>query len=412
MGYIQDTGKETQVFIEEEKLMAMAATKWKGGQQVHHIIRNCAWALMCKHAHDHLERRYGMYEIKLMEGGVLVTFTNLPGKNFDEAVKKYSEAHRTYYDFVETLATNGSVLEAVGVDPDQDILPIDELDALGAVDLTSWTNCAPDWFPELPEADAMRARRSVFKWYAVMSVWPDAPLVQIEDGPSFDSAVGAERLLPLEEQLLEHPSSLLSRPYKAYVIGDLWQGDLSGLTVEDATETESFVLDCSRGIVYFDTPVMKVDTAEVPSQAEISLVCTFRIRNEDNNEYHRYRYSVDTGTNADADAGEDVVIVPDKYLWYRYDIDTEEWEDNLSDIKEQAEQMAECYLQSFANIPQGEQEWVGLIPFPVQGNIHMMRWLVAANRCLTYGYKNVESALIAPVHHERRMREIAQGVLV
>ena len=156
---------------------------------------------------------------------------------------------------------------------------------------------------------------------------------------------------------------------------------------------------------------MRCDAATVPSQAEISLVCAFRVRNETTNEFHRYSYAKFTDTNADPGAGDAVVFVPGVYLTCRYDIESESWHDNRANLDSYADMVANSFLKSFANIPQAEQEWVGLVPLPVQGNIHMMQWVVSSNRCMTYGYKNMESALVAPVHHERRMREIAQGVL-
>lgn len=319
-------------------------------------------------------------------------------------------------EFQDTRIQAPLKLEAVGLDTDRDIIPINDLE-YNPSDVAMWANCAPDWFPEVAdEADAQLARRSVYKWYVATGLDEGITTLTIAEGPTLDDSVEAERLFPLEEQLLEHPAEDVSRPSKAYIYGDMWQGDLAGVTAEDATETESFVLDGPRGMVYFDTCVMKVEFDDSPMEPDIAIVCAFRIREDNTHEFHRYRYSVDTGLGVDESSGEAVVVVPDRYLWYQYDMESEEWTDNLSVIKEHAEKLAACYIKSFTNVPQAAQEWVGLVPFPVQGNIHMMRWVstttgLPADGCTTFGYKNVESALIAPVHHERRMREIARGLL-
>lgn len=328
--------------------------------------------------------------------------------------------------FAETKLQAPLLLEPVGIQVGDDgtfgdILPLEELDYEPAA---GWEYGAGDWYPDLAGATRiatlrwMLARRAALKWWKIYS-YQRAGVV-VGDTPNQVSLV--QELItpahngPFEETLITSYADhewAQSGPHKAYLYApSLWLGDLAGEETLYARDTDHFHFDGERGLVCCDTQMVSMAGDAYP---DLEVVCVFHIRaDEDGGPLHCHRFSIQTGVNNHPDAAEleAVIQVPDRRLLYVYDVNTETWTDNKNEINIYAQDLASSYLRTFYAIPQAEQEWVGLVPYPVAGNVHMMRWLLAADRCRTYGYKNLESSLIGPVHHERRLRQIAEGLLV
>ena len=78
--------------------------------------------------------------------------------------------------------------------------------------------------------------------------------------------------------------------------------------------------------------------------------------------------------------------------------------DNRNDVNDQARMLAESNAKIYTALPTMSMQWNGLYPIDLDGNVHMLRWLVGGKAATTWGGKNLEYHYQTMSRSEKRLR--------
>ena len=248
----------------------------------------------------------------------------------------------------------------------------------------------------MPSKSYNRATESVYRWYRIK---------QLETGlflPDGNRLLDIEDVLPLgttlvasgEGSVTSYNSGLIcdERPY---VYGS-WFDPFTAQSLTHTRDTD-FDLDTENGIVKFRDYRFNVNSSGYFIPASLSLMATFEALTSNlriARDWVSVPYDTQNGT-------ENAVYFRDDI----YSVYGRHWNTSAR-VREELMRAAQARSNNRIALYQGTQEWTGIQVFPVQGNIHQMRWLVGPRIARTWGGKNVENPVHGPTWKERRVQEI------
>jgi hypothetical protein len=297
-------------------------------------------------------------------------------------------------------------LEAVGVDTDGSIKPIDELTYKPD---SGWEFEIPGTFSGVATGEERQlACDTVYRWYRVKEFSdksldlpvPEYTITTIND------------ILPLLPDLADVSDDTAETPF---VEGFFFNSDLKGINEEDsefARFDDEFELDTERGIVKFPYPMFWVypDEAEDAGHqgpADLYLTAAFHARKDPiSSRWHDdYKHEIDS--QAEGRYGDAHVEHLDVFrcLIQRFnDLTKSDLIDSKEDTDAQARALAEAHALIYSAIPTMSMQWNGIYPIDLDGNVHMLRWMVGGKEGTTWGGKNLEYHYQTMSRSERRLR--------
>ena len=303
--------------------------------------------------------------------------------------------------FAPTVYEKLVELEAVGLDTDGTIRPIDSL----SYKLTGgWSTWQPGYQALGAGTEGSLANLTVYRWYrpklGIGFTLPDGSTTQSLD-----------YILPLNDTraVTAYYSSneKLPKSSPALVIGVWFDGSLKGENTSTSTSsmrpvTVPFQVDGETGIVKFERPVFQTDTSLNQSSPSLYMLCQFTARSTAEG-MGRIAYSKEVSTGLPGALSGYVVPLSESSMsrkvvqGYSTVFQPTTVADNKATLDTHADALAAEYARNFKHYPMATQEWVGIIPYPLAGNLLQMRWVVGSGYAKTYGYKNTDS-VFAPSH--------------
>lgn len=294
-------------------------------------------------------------------------------------------------------------LEAVGLERDGSIVPIADLSYCPA---NGWALQVSGIFDDVvDDTDRELARKTVYRWYRVK---------QFADGtlklPEQEKPLSAiDNILPLLEGLIVKTSD--NKPQRPILEGYFFNGDMKGINEQSDAQLcrwdDDLVIDYEKGIVQLPYGVYWVSDEGHQTPAMLFLTAAFnaRINPTDGWIHHEEKYTMPTSPAAEGITVQ--VEQPDvfRFLVQEYDgTDATSVATNKDLLATQGQFLAKSYARHFEAIPQLSVQWNGIHPYPITGNIHMIRWHVGGGPPTTWGGKNVEYRYMSPSYSERKLR--------
>lgn len=296
-------------------------------------------------------------------------------------------------------------LEAVGVDRDGSIRPIDELTYKPDA---GWKYEIPGVFANVPDGEERQlARDTVYRWYRIQA-FADGT----KELPDSDYTIeNITDILPLLPQLADVSDDTADTPF---LDGYFFNSDLKGIneeTGEFSRFDEEFELDTERGIVKLPYAVFKViaagDAVGHQDPAELYLTAAFYARKNPVSALWFYEYSHEINKRSTNGYGTAQVEQLDMFrcLIQEYIEKTRTTlRDNKTNVEEQARMLAESHAKIYTALPTMSMQWNGLYKIDIDGNVPMLRWLVGGKAATTWGGKNLEYHYQTMSRSEKRLR--------
>lgn len=317
-------------------------------------------------------------------------------------------------------------LEAVGLDADgASILPIDRLPYRPS---GGWSLQIPGRFEDITDlTDRELATETVYRWYRIKEFAGLGKKLTLPDGTSLSHI---SNILPLHDTLVRAPRDKVWQLGRAgarpYVEGRFFNGDMTGLNEASSIELgtppdaewgfwdDESEIDYAQGIVKFPYPVVKLLSGGHQDPAELYLTCAFnaRIRPTATWTHRKFLWNMPTVPTTGVWAAQ--VDDPDVfgYAIQNYKEDKPSGTvNNFALVDAQGAALAGSHACHFTNIPKMSMQWNGIIPYPVTGNVHVMRWKLGGGEPTTWGGKNIEYRYLAPSYQERKIRHEASRML-
>jgi hypothetical protein len=333
----------------------------------------------------------------------------IPQNNFLPATSPWASRA----DYGPTRFQSKILLEAVGLDNTGEVVALDDLSYKPS---GGWRLQVPGVYNDVTDDDDRAlARESVYKWYRVKTQ-KDGSLT-LPGG--IETISDITDILPLFDDLIippkyigTEPSSITNfPPDKAYIEGYFFDGDLKGIN-ENSGELsrwdDAFFLDRERGIVKFDEYMYQVATDGHADEAELYLECSYCARANVYSSPWHYHYDVPTGTGHTEYSGVAITPRKDLFKWVVQSYSGSGYAgvySNVPTLDTLGQSVADSFANTFRGVPQHDQQWVGIVPYSVNGNVHQMRWVVGGGPAMTYGSMNSEVPHFGPTNRERRIRE-------
>lgn len=284
----------------------------------------------------------------------------------------------------ETLCQTRLPLQAVGLDFDGSIRPINDLSYTPS---HGWSQEYAACFanlgsPDSPlESAASRGNRalaeqSVFRWYAVAG--DAAGRITL---PEFGSLESVDQILPLRSHRLEfgEDQNGKRRELPATVQGVYHAGgeDL-GNTPPYTLYTDEFTIDEAAGIVKFFHPVFKLSSAGLTLPAELTLTTSFPVRSSITHEYHHEVH--EERLSGGSDNVDSLVISRDdlrRRIIRKYHVSGDiTIDDNLPAFQRAARAHAKLARREFEQSASREIRYAGLVPVQADGVFEKITWSV------------------------------------
>jgi len=310
-------------------------------------------------------------------------------------------------------------LEAVGIETDGSLMPIDELSYRPSQGWGTLAVDADDW-QEIADEKARRlARRSVYRYYGI-SGHRDGTLQLPGTTEPLESLA---QILPLENERIEATEDSLDgrqRSLKPRVLGEWYRFELDGANIVSKPGEEyarPFTLDRGRGLVMFDRPVVLERTASDATSsgqstsevrwkpARIFLETAFGVRDRASGAWRRYTRERRLGGQSFGTAPQ---IVRQDALVYTH---IARYRDgrfsgvttNDEPLAEFAEACLDAVAGQYEATSAREVRYAGLVAISPDGAIQQVTWEVAQGRgATTRASLNSEHHLALPEYHERR----------
>lgn len=331
------------------------------------------------------------------------------GLEFEPYIDTYPADHpaEVHAVFAPTRFQMKVQLEAVGLDTDGAVKPIDELSY--AVD---WESEIPGVWGSVPDGEERQlARDTVYRWFRVKEF----------AGGGLDLPVDEYTISEIDDILPILPGLVTASennyPTRPFVDGYFFNSDLKGINEEEdafARWDDAFVLDYEHGIVKFPYPVYKVTSAGARTIPELYLNCAFEARSDPMGGKWGYEYAYAIGQQLSVGAGYVQVDQADAFQYVVQNYADEEPTDiteNTTVVEEQGGFLARSFALHYEAVPQMSMQWNGIIPYPVCGNVHTMRWQVGGGPAMTWGGKNLDYRHMAPSYPERKLRHETRRAL-
>lgn len=175
-----------------------------------------------------------------------------------------------------TVVQSKLELEAVGLNSDGKIVPIDELTYIPG---GGWEEEWPTVFDGVADADKHLAFDTVWRWYRPKSGW-DGDGVTVNDASQIE-------LLTHAAECFEDSNGVL-RPIAPRVQGVFWPNcDRAQNTAADTIYTGKFKVRPELGLVEFDYPIISWDD-DLVSPADIDIIAAYNVRKPDSDGYAVY----------------------------------------------------------------------------------------------------------------------------
>lgn len=310
---------------------------------------------------------------------------------------------KVYATYAPTRFQMKIKLEAVGLDRDGSVKPINSL----SYSPGNWSLQVPGIYNDVAsEDDRELARETVYRWYRIKE-FAGAGIKL----PKREYGISSINDIVLLNEVVKKTSN--EYPRRPYLEGRFFNSDLTGLNEQEGEFSywdDEFELDLEQGIVKFPYPVFKVSDVGHHDPAELYLTCAFNARKNPTSGLWGRNVEYVMASSPGAEGNIVQVEEPDVFHYviqeYTDDSPTKVVE-NLNLINEQGDMLARSYAKHWEAIPQMSVQWNGIIPYPVTGNIHQMRWRIGGGAPVTWGGKNVEYRYMSPSVNERRLRHEA-----
>lgn len=310
-------------------------------------------------------------------------------------------------------------LEAVGLDTDGTVKPIDELSYKPSTANGGWSKQNPNVFSSLTntlsngqtsDESRMLALQSVFRWYRVTAETSGNVL------PDFSSLW---QVLPLAEGRLKDyagdDGTVQFLP--PLVSGIYWQDgaelrstdNVSGGGRKSRVYTGRFDVDRENGIVKTDDPVYQLSSTDnTISEAELYLTIAVPFRDSTTRAPERFTHRVRLPGRSFG-TGPRVVMRDDVRRQVRANYGFAETLTGLTDNQETVRREAEFALNAamaeYVSRPTFDIQYAGLLPIAPDGAIQQVTWNVGPDGATTRASRNTEANLSVPSYKERRRIE-------
>lgn len=283
-------------------------------------------------------------------------------------------------------------LEAVGLDTDGSIRPIEELSYQPA---RGWEACEPRYFAGISNIEHRQlAQLSVYRWYRIVAPailpLPGGKSIRVED----------RRQIELDPQQLERdPEHDHGRRRPAWAFGVWYRGDLSlgvnsivsasgGNTAAATAPISSshdaqfcdvpFALDATNGLIRFARPVYRIDSeSDSLASATLRLRTAFRLRDYGTGAFRRMwvRRKV-PGARGET---KPLVIVreeiePTLRRRYTASFAPNGAVDNQPEVDAQLQNHVACQLAEFALRDPSSKKYPGILAIELDGALHAITW--------------------------------------
>lgn len=276
------------------------------------------------------------------------------------------------------------LLEAVGLDVDEVIVPIDNL------------TYRPDggWEKEWPEVMAgvsdreitlrdgtkttprKLALQTVFRWYRVLN---GQSIPELKP----DRQIFREDVIPLPTTLVDtyEDAEGVKREKPAYVIGEAWYDELDTYenTAIGTRINLPFSINSERAVVEFSKPLVTLDVEAGESlPARIELVAAVAVNDPETRQPQRYER---TRPLTSAGAGSKIVrpIIREEIrqtFVASYDDSgrVSEVTENTKDIEKEADYYLDGIVAEYTSPVTDDRTYPGILPIPVDGAIEQVTW--------------------------------------
>lgn len=312
-------------------------------------------------------------------------------------------------------------LEAVGLDTDGTIKPIDELTYTPRplFDKT-WKYSDWDHFQDVTDEKAKQlAQETVGKWYRITTpIQLQGERKRIEE---------RWRVLPLlKEQIETDTIDDREQPRGPWVYGEFYGGEEAGanrVTIREAIEgrrlvnifyyaryLKPFNLDAEQGIVQFREPVYRHVAADdggwLIEPADLRLRTCCNLRDKDTRGWQRTEYQL-RNRKGEPLRGTKRYVVKDDIRRDRYRVTESDREvDTLRDSERQAAYYLQAEALQYQYVVSGSVVYPGFVAFQPDGAIQQISWLIDDQGfATTQVSRNREQSIVTPSYEERRMYE-------
>ncbi len=316
-------------------------------------------------------------------------------------------------------------LEAVGLDADGEIRPINDLTYIKEM------NNGGNWLEtaDVPDFNGLKnarirglARLSVFRWYRIKTPFRLPGVTQ----PIND----LRRILPLDDTQLERSKKdpkknerkeSASEPLPPWVFGVFCKG---GESLKSSTEkiehnikknpeglyTGEFEIDAETGIVRFNEPVCKIkkDDKNSKQPAELVLRIACNLRDEKTRGWAREEFSGGAKVRSRHRSKKKYLLREDiaREIYARFHPKPVKTVDNLDAVTKTARCYLEAELAKYATRRAGTVIYAGLVPISPDGVTKQVTFTVGGNgRASTRISRNREEPHLAPTYAEKRINE-------
>ena len=294
--------------------------------------------------------------------------------------------------------------EAVGVDRDGSIVPIDDLTykpSGGWESESDWTE-----FPNVAEfSDRLLASHSVGKMYRPVAFADGSMNV-----PGLDVEIDSiERLTPFRSRLLETVTSDGDTAFNVpKAIGVYWvEGSPTVSQNTDGYEpiNQPFRMDRGSGIITFEKPLLKLNDSSQWTPADLLVAVAFSVERSDSLLPIRAEFTRDIG----GDIGEVVLEtkIRPHMIVCRYDDETDstvpsEIVDNWDVIEAEADSALQRVAETYQAVGAGQIVYRSIQPIFTDGIVRQVYWSIGPSGFTTVASVNTESIPNAPRVADRR----------
>lgn len=313
-------------------------------------------------------------------------------------------------------------LQAVGLDTDEKIKPIDDLSYKPA---DGWEKEHPDFFTSVeentsdPEKSPRRlALRTVFRWYRVESQADGSMRVPSYRGP----VAFVWQILPISDDLVDKEPNVLEnsqfsgtvrRAKKGKIEGEFYDGERKFATTDAGTLYEgSFSVDGERGIVQFGNAMYRIDDDSGETlPAKLFLTCSYSVKHIASRQELRMTYEQRLPGRSNG-TGPQIVHHPElvataiaRYGRGSSGTRVDRVETNEAEWRREVIHALQAAMLEYSTGPTNDVEYAGLLPIEPDGAIQQVSWSVGPGGAKTRASRNAEHHTAIEPYQERRQRE-------
>lgn len=309
-------------------------------------------------------------------------------------------------------------LEAVGLEADGAIVPIDRLSYVPKWrGWKTWAFCDAQHFTSVADVKKRGlAIKSVFRWYRIK---PPFRLPGVDDRVN-----DLDRILPLENEQVERwDQDGVDQARPPWVYGRFWRGNDGHKDGEEEKKpdvennprgfyTDGFSLDTERGIVVFSQPVIRLkdDPSVILGHrtypADLYLRVAVNLRDAGTLGWVREEFERAPPSRSPVPAAKQYMVREDvtrELVDYTGRSQGAAPADNLQDATKIAEYYLSAAALQYTPRQSGAASYAGFLPISPDGAIVQVTWTVdGQGRATTRASRNREEANLAPTYQEAR----------